>query len=216
MLTSRHQRMSMLPWASTSELLISQQIVTANPTPAPRSSSSAYATSCGGIACRPLAPGQPSAKRRLKKNAQKQRRFQANTNHCIAKHIVTKAKGTQRAIALEDLTGIKQRAEQTVRKAQRSRHGNWGFYQLRSFIEYKARRAGVVVELVDPRNTSRRCNGCGYTDKRNRKDQAHFQCLQCGHTAQADYNAACNIRDRAAVNQPMVSTRMGEAQAQQL
>jgi hypothetical protein len=52
------------------------------------------------------AVGTRSAKRRLKKNARKQRRFQANINHCIAKHIVTKAKGTQRSIALEDLTGI--------------------------------------------------------------------------------------------------------------
>lgn len=71
--------------------------------------------------------GTRSAKRRLKKNAGKQRRFQANTNHCIAKKVVAKAKGTQRSIALEDLTGIKQRAEKTVGKAQRSRHGNWGF-----------------------------------------------------------------------------------------
>jgi putative transposase len=149
--------------------------------------------------------GTRSAKRRLKKNAQKQRRFQANTNHGIAKHLVQKAKGTQRSIALEDLTGIKQRTEQTVRKAQRSRHGNWGFHQLRSFIEYKARLAGVTVELVDPRNTSRRCNECGSIDKRNRKRQSQFCCLECGHSTNADQNAAKNIRDRAAVNQPMVS-----------
>jgi putative transposase len=151
------------------------------------------------------AVGTRSAKRRLKKNAGKQRRFQANTNHCIAKHLVQKAKGTQRSIALEDLTGIKQRAEKTVRQAQRSRHGNWGFYQLRSFIEYKARLAGVLVELVDPRNTSRRCNECGSIDKCNRKDQSHFCCVACGHTTNADQNAARNIRDRAAVNQPMVA-----------
>lgn len=162
------------------------------------------------------AVGTRSAKRRLKKNAQKQRRFQANTNHCIAKNVVTKAKGTQRSVALEDLTGIKHRAEQTVRKTQRSRHGNWGFYQLRSFITYKARLVGVAVAVVDPRNTSRTCSQCGYCDPRNRRDQAHFRCLQCAYTTQADYNAACNIRDRAAVNQPMVSTPRSEAQAHAL
>lgn len=160
--------------------------------------------------------GTRSAKRRLKKNAGKQRRFQMNTNHSIAKNLVAKAKGTQRSIALEDLTGIKQRAEQTVRKAQRSRHGNWGFYQLRSFISYKARLAGVVVAVVDPRNTSRTCSQCEFCDKRNRVDQGHFRCLQCGYTAHADENAAKNIRDRAAVNQPMVSNPRVQAQAQQL
>jgi putative transposase len=162
------------------------------------------------------AVGTRSAKRRLKKNAQKQRRFQANTNHCIAKHIVQKAKGTQRSIVLEDLTGIHQRTEKTVRQAQRSRHWNWGFYQLRSFIEYKARLVGVMVELVDPRNTSRQCNACGHIDKRNRKSQSQFYCIACGYTTNADQNAAKNIRDRAAVNQPMVSTLRGEAQAQLL
>ena len=168
------------------------------------------------------AVGTRSAKRRLKKNAGKQRRFQADVNHCLAKHLVTKAKeGTlwvRRSIALENLKGIKERAEKTVRKAQRSRHGNWGFYQLRTFIAYKARMAGVSVEPVDPRNTSRTCSQplCGYCDKRNRVDQAHFRCLKCGYTAPADYNAAKNIRDRAAVNQPMVSTPRGEAQAQAL
>jgi len=172
------------------------------------------------------AVGTRSAKRRgalwAKKNAGKQRRFQADVNHCLAKKLVTKAKDTRRSIALENLKGIKERAEKTVRKAQRSRHGNWGFFQLRTFIAYKARMAGVFVETVNPRNTSRTCSQplCGYCDKRNRVDQAHFRCLQCGYTAPADYNAAKNIRGPegtpAAVNQPMVSTPRGEAQAQAL
>lgn len=58
--------------------------------------------------------GTKSAKRRLKKNSGKQRRFQSNTNHIIAKQLVQKAKGSARAIALENLTHIRQRT--TVRK----------------------------------------------------------------------------------------------------
>ena len=161
------------------------------------------------------AVGTRSAKRRLKKNSGTQRRFQTNENHRIAKHLVAKAKHTKRRLALEDLTGIRTRVR--VRgPQQRSRHSNWAFHQLRMFIEYKARIAGVVVQAIDPRNTSRMCNGCGFTDKRNRRDQAHFRCLQCGHTTPADVNAACNIRDRAVVNQPMVSNLRVQAQAQLL
>jgi putative transposase len=163
------------------------------------------------------AVGTRSAKRRLKKNAGKQRRFQADVNHCIAKKIVAKAKHTKRMIALEELTGIRTRVR-VKGPAQRSRHGNWAFRQLRTFITYKARLGGVVVVAVDPRNTSRTCSQptCGYCDKRNRVDQVHFRCLHCGYTTNADYNAARNIRDRAAISQPMVSSLRVQAQAQQL
>ncbi len=151
------------------------------------------------------AVGTRSAKRRLKRNSGKQRRFQTDTNHRIAKQVVAKAKGTQRTLAIEELTGIRTRTEKTVGKSQRAKHSNWTFRQLRLFVRYKAALAGVRVIVVDPRYTSQACNQCGYTHKRNRPDQAHFRCGQCGHTAAADVNAACNIRDRADVNQPMVA-----------
>ncbi|MCG8348769.1 MAG: transposase [Chloroflexales bacterium] len=54
------------------------------------------------------------------------------------------------------------------------------------------------VVAVDPRNTSRTCAVCGHCAQGNRPDQAHFRCLQCGHTAAADTNAAVTIALRAA------------------
>lgn len=62
-----------------------------------------------------------------------------------------------------------------------------------SMIEYKADRAGVVVQKVNPRNTSRRCHECGHIARENRKSQAVFRCVECGHTDNADINAALNI-----------------------
>lgn len=151
------------------------------------------------------AVGTKAAKRRLKQNSGKQRRFQSNTNHTIAKQLVQKAKRTRRSLALEDLTHIRQRTEQRVRKSVRARHSNWSFGQLRAYISYKAQLCGVPVVLVDPRYTSQACNICGTLDKRNRPDQATFCCVGCGHTNLADRNAACNIRDRASVSWPMAS-----------
>jgi transposase len=75
---------------------------------------------------------------------------------------------------------------------------------LRQYVAYKAQAAGVRVVYVDPRHTSRTCSACGYRDKRNRAGQAHFRCLQCGFTANADYNGALNIAHKAAVNRPIV------------
>lgn len=159
------------------------------------------------------AVGTTSAKRRLKRLSGKQRRFQSNINHTIAKQLVAKAKRTRRALALEDLTGIRQRTEQRVRKSQRAQHSNWSFSQLRRYISYKAKMCGVSVVLVDPRSTSQACNRCGTVDKRNRPDQATFCCVACGHTNHADVNAACNIRDRASVSWPMASNLRVQAQA---
>jgi len=139
---------------------------------------------------------------RLRKAAKKEARFQRNVNHVISKHLMSKAKESCKALALEDLTGINQRV--TVRHDRRRQRMGWAFYQLRTFLTYKALAAGVVVTLVDPRNTSRTCHECGHIDKANHRDQSHFLCLRCGHAANADVNAAKNIAARAVVNQPIV------------
>ena len=138
--------------------------------------------------------GTKSAKRRLKKVSRKESRFRTDTNHCVSKYLVEKAKDTGCAIALEDLTHINQRT--VVRKSQRSERLSWAFYQLRSFITYKAALAGVPVVLIDPRYTSQKCNKCGHTEKANRKNQSEFCCKSCGHVDHADCNGAKNIRDK--------------------
>jgi IS605 OrfB family transposase len=138
--------------------------------------------------------GTKSAKRRLKKVSHKESRFRTDTNHCVSKYLVEKAKDTNCAIALEDLSGINSRT--TVRKSQRSERLSWAFYQLRSFITYKAVLAGVPVILVDPKYTSQKCNKCGHTKKANRQSQGEFCCKACGHEDHADRNGAKNIRDK--------------------
>ncbi len=147
--------------------------------------------------------GTKSAKRRLKKISTGESRFKKQVNHVISKHVVELAKGTSRGIALEDLTGIRERT--TVRHGQRDRHSKWAFAQLRTFIQYKAKIAGVPVVLVDPAYTSQQCSVCGYTDKKNRKTRNSFSCMSCNHAEPADINAAKNIARRAAANQPMVA-----------
>lgn len=146
--------------------------------------------------------GTKSAKRHLKKVSKKQSRFQKDMNHCISKQIVSNAKGTERVIVLEKLNGIRTRTAK-VRRADRQRLGNWAFYQLDSFIEYKSKIAGVTVIYIDPRNTSRTCSVCGFVSKSNRKSQSVFSCLSCGHTAHADFNASLNIALKGSVNNPI-------------
>jgi IS605 OrfB family transposase len=148
--------------------------------------------------------GTHSARRKLKRLSGRQARYQRNVNHIISKALVRKATGTGRGIALENLGGIRNRT--TVKRQQCARHANWSFSQLRSYIEYKARLAGVRVIAVDPRNSSRECERCGHIAKDNRPSQDTFCCVLCGYAAPADRNAARILRRRAraAVMQPMV------------
>jgi len=145
--------------------------------------------------------GTKAAKRRLRKMSGKQQRFQKHENHCISKAIVATAERSRLGIALEDLSHIRERAK--AGKEQRKRLHNWSFAQLRGFVEYKAKRAGIPVSIVDPRNTSRECPACGHISKKNRKTQSEFLCVECGHSCNADHNAAGNISRRATVIKPM-------------
>ena len=67
----------------------------------------------------------------------------------------------------------------------------WGTFA--TFLRYKlAMRGGDLIE-VPPAHTSQTCAACGAVSKDNRQSQAVFACVGCGHTANADTNAAINI-----------------------
>jgi len=87
----------------------------------------------------------------------------------------------------------------------------WAFSQLRDMIEYKAALVGVRVIKIDPRNTSRTCHKCKHCEKANRKSQSEFVCKSCGHSDNADVNAALVIRDKGCVDRPIVRTVDGTA-----
>ena len=66
---------------------------------------------------------------------------------------------------------------------------NTGWAQLRQMLEYKA----AHVEAVPPMYTSQTCRHCGTADPESRRSQSEFECVHCGHTGNADVNAALNI-----------------------
>jgi len=135
------------------------------------------------------------AREALRRQRRREARSRRHQNHVISKAIVATARGTGRGIALEGLKGIRDRT--TVRAKQRARHAGWASFRPRSFVEYKAKPAGVPVVSVDPRNTSRTCDAGGHRDQADRRSQSEFVCPQCHHATNADLNAARDLRDRA-------------------
>ncbi len=117
-------------------------------------------------------------------------RYARAINHWISRQIVNKAVAHNAAIAIENLANIREGTNKHLRKAQRVMHNTWAFYQLRLFLEYKAKRKGIQIVLVDPAYTSQTCHVCG---KRGQRTGKKFVCRKCNIEQDADENAACNI-----------------------
>lgn len=145
---------------------------------------------------RKASKGTRSTRRRcrqlLDRLSGRERRFQRATNHIIAKTLVETANTRQAALALEDLTGIRERTNQQPRtKTERRRGNNWAFFQLRQFVTYKASLAGVVLYLVPAAYTSQMCHRCLHLGSRRGK---RFACAHCSYAGDADFNGAQNIK----------------------
>jgi putative transposase len=85
-----------------------------------------------------------------------------------------------------------------------------GWFEFRRQLDYKLAWSGGTFLVVPPQYTSQTCHVCGNVDKANRVSQAEFLCTACGHTDNADVNAALNI---LAAGQAVLACGAGKAQA---
>ena len=72
---------------------------------------------------------------------------------------------------------------------------NWG--RLMKRLKDKMDANGGRLVVVPAAYTSQTCHKCGHVASENRDSQAVFHCVECGHKANADVNAAMNILSRA-------------------
>jgi len=155
--------------------------------------------------------GTRSSRRRCRQVLQRlsgrERRFQTLVNHTISYRLIQQAKATSQSIALEDLTGIRERTNQQPRsKTERRRSNSWAFYQLRQFLTYKAVKFGVNLVFVDPRYTSQTCHKCLHIHPvkgESYRSGKKYRCGHCGWVGDADENGAKNISALGlSINQP--------------
>lgn len=99
----------------------------------------------------------------------------------------TKIAKTNSVVYLEDLNVVGM-----VKNRHLSKHIlDCGWAMFRTMLEYKTN-----VIAIDPKHTSQICNSCGTKDAKSRISQSQFACSSCGHTDNADVNAAKNILSR--------------------
>ena len=98
-------------------------------------------------------------------------------------------------IVVEQLKNIKykMKVKRRLTKSIRRFISNWTYRYILSSIESMAEENGVSFRSVSAWNTSIACPVCGHMDKKNRRTQEHFLCLNCGHSDNADYNASKNV-----------------------
>jgi putative transposase len=94
---------------------------------------------------------------------------------------------------------IKYNMDMQDKKKRRSKNRNTfdaAWFKARTFLQYKAERAGIDFRVVDPAYTTQTCSKCGHRQKMDESIRTYI-CPVCGMTTNRDLNAAINIKKRA-------------------
>lgn len=124
----------------------------------------------------------------VKRINDKEQRIMKDIDHKLSHDIVeTAVAHNVKTIKLERLANIRS-TTRTSRKNNHSLH-NWSFYRLASYIEYKAKLAGIRVVYVNPAYTSQKCPYCGSIH--HAQDRSYI--CDCGAKLHRDLVGAINI-----------------------
>jgi putative transposase len=128
----------------------------------------------------------------------------ANVRRDTLQKVSTQVSKNHAAIVIEDLkvSNMTKSAKRTVENP--GSNVKWksglnrsilrqGWAMFRVMLEYKQSWRGGEVIAVPPYGTSQTCSECRHRSAENRASQSSFRCVECGHVANADVNAAINI-----------------------
>jgi len=131
---------------------------------------------------------------RIRHYYKKARDVVENWTKRTAKRIVEEAREKQCAVAVEDLTGLKE-AIRELSKERRMKLMTLAYRRLLWWIKWQAAKRGVAVVEVDPRGTSTTCPKCG--GNMAEVEHRRMRCTKCGFETGRDIVAVLNIEKRA-------------------
>jgi len=131
-----------------------------------------------------------------KKNSKNYKKGLKERDNLIKTHVAQLDLHGVKTVMIEDLCNVKYKSD--FYKTVNDLLARWTYRPLLERIVMTCEAKGITVVKVSPEFTSQTCSNCGsvHNESRNRDD---FKCIDCGYEADADYNAAVNIRNRGAI-----------------
>src|SRR5436190_1959508 len=77
----------------------------------------------------------------------------------------------------------------------RAVYNDWCLYTFIQMLKYKCQRYGKDLQIIDERNTTKMCSGCGHLQPMPLWKRTYC-CTECGLVMDRDENSSVNIRDR--------------------
>jgi putative transposase len=131
-----------------------------------------------------------------KRVSEKKRNKQKDSLHKASRFIAQRM--VERTVVVGDLS---QRQMVMKQHQERNKHLNravfndWGLYMFMQMLVYKCQKNGKDLQILDERNTSKMCSGCGHLQAMPLWKRTYC-CTTCGLVMDRDENSGYNIRDR--------------------
>ncbi|HZU03122.1 MAG TPA: transposase [Ktedonobacteraceae bacterium] len=126
------------------------------------------------------------------KKRNKQQDSLHKASHLIAHRLV------ERTVVVGDLSQrqmVMKEHEERNKQLNRAVYNDWGLYTFLQMLTYKCQLSGKELVILDERDTSKLCSGCGNKQPMPLYKRT-YRCPKCGLCMDRDENSACNIRDR--------------------
>lgn len=131
-----------------------------------------------------------------KRVAQKKRHKQRDSLH-KASHLISH-KLVERTVVVGDLSQrqmVMKEHQERNKSLNRAVYNDWGFYTFVQMLTYKCQMSGKEIVILDERNTSKMCSGCGQLRPMPLWKRTYC-CTGCGLVMDRDENSAVNILQR--------------------
>ncbi len=86
--------------------------------------------------------------------------------------------------------------EEHLKAKHRAVYNEWGLYGFVQMLKYKCVLAGKALVILDERDTSKTCSGCGSKQEMPLYKRT-YRCETCGLVMDRDENSAVNILRRS-------------------
>ena len=132
-------------------------------------------------------------RRSLAKRAKRRDNIQRNFVHHAANQVVRfSEENNVGLVALGNIGTLNLNKKKQSSKRNNQANGNHPFGQFRQYLEYKLKKAGAALVLVDESHTSKTCPACGH---RHKPAGRVFRC-RCGFKAPRDVVGQANILNK--------------------